>query len=77
MITLERLPFPLRYLPHLVTKVVNWFSSPVGFHYKGRVTRFCTSDFSTTTMMSRSSKTSYLVVELAHPLRNPYPRGLE
>jgi glycosyltransferase involved in cell wall biosynthesis len=39
LITLEWLPFPLRYLPHIVSKVVNWFSSPMGFHYKGRVTR--------------------------------------
>lgn len=40
LITLESLPLPLRYLPHVTSKVVNWFRSPLGFHYKGRVTRW-------------------------------------
>lgn len=40
LITLEHLPLPVRYLPHVVSKVLNWFNAPLGFHYKGRVTRF-------------------------------------
>lgn len=39
LITLESLPLPLRYAPHLVSKMVNWFDSPMGFYYKDRVTR--------------------------------------
>jgi glycosyltransferase involved in cell wall biosynthesis len=39
VITLERLPLPLRYLPHLVNRLVNWFVPPMGLYYKGRVTR--------------------------------------
>jgi glycosyltransferase involved in cell wall biosynthesis len=39
LVTLERLPLPLRYAPHLVSKVVNWFDPPMGFYYKDRVTR--------------------------------------
>jgi glycosyltransferase involved in cell wall biosynthesis len=40
LITLESLPWPIRYLPHVVSKVLNWFISPMGFHYKERLTRF-------------------------------------
>lgn len=40
LITLESLPFPLRYLPHLVGKVVNFINRPMGFYYKDRLTRY-------------------------------------
>src|SRR5690242_6367088 len=40
LITLESLPWPIRYLPHIVSKVLNWFISPMGLHYKERLTRF-------------------------------------
>jgi glycosyltransferase involved in cell wall biosynthesis len=40
VITLERLPLPLRYVPHLVNKLVNWFIPPMGLYYKGRATRW-------------------------------------
>lgn len=39
LITLENLPLPLRYAPHLVSKIANWFVSPMGFYYKDRMTR--------------------------------------
>jgi glycosyltransferase involved in cell wall biosynthesis len=39
LVTLESLPLPVRYAPHLVSKVVNWFDPPMGFYYKDRVTR--------------------------------------
>ncbi len=40
LISLDSLPALVRYLPHLVEKVVNFFAIPLGFYYKGRVTRF-------------------------------------
>lgn len=40
LITLETLPLPLRYLPHLLERVLNLFNPPSGFYYKGRLTRF-------------------------------------
>jgi glycosyltransferase involved in cell wall biosynthesis len=38
-VTLDRLPLLLRYLPHVVERLVNRLSAPLGFHYKGIVTR--------------------------------------
>ena len=38
-ITLDSLPIWCRYVPHLVEKLVNFFNRPLGFLYKGRVTR--------------------------------------
>lgn len=40
LVCLDSLPALVRYLPHLVEKAVNLFAMPLGFHYKGRVTRF-------------------------------------
>jgi glycosyltransferase involved in cell wall biosynthesis len=40
LITLESLPLPLRYLPHIVGWALNWFIPPMGFYYKDRLTRF-------------------------------------
>ncbi len=39
VITLESLPYVLRYLPHIVEKSVNKFVKPLGFYYKDRLTR--------------------------------------
>ena len=39
LITLDSIPFPLKYLPHLIEKFINFFSLPLGFFYKGTVTR--------------------------------------
>lgn len=38
--SLENLPVWCRYFPHLVEKIFNYFYSPIGFLYKGLVTRF-------------------------------------
>lgn len=38
IITLDRLPIFLRYIPHLIQYAVNFFSLPLGFYYKDRVT---------------------------------------
>lgn len=38
VITLDRLPIFLRYFPHVIQYVVNFFSLPLGFYYKDRVT---------------------------------------
>lgn len=40
LVCLDSLPMPVRYIPHLVEKAVNLLAMPLGFHYKGRVTRF-------------------------------------
>jgi len=39
LVTLESLPLPVRFLPHIVGKVVNRFNPPMGFYYKDRLTR--------------------------------------
>lgn len=39
-ISLDRLPFLLRYLPHLAERFLNFFYFPMGFVYKGLVTKF-------------------------------------
>lgn len=38
-ITLECLPLLVRYLPHILEKLVNILFPPLGFYYKGRITR--------------------------------------
>ena len=38
-ITLDRLPIYFRYLPHLVEKLVNFFDHPMGYFFKGLITR--------------------------------------
>jgi glycosyltransferase involved in cell wall biosynthesis len=40
LITLERLPLLVRYVPHVVGKILNYVVAPMGFYYKGRLTRF-------------------------------------
>jgi glycosyltransferase involved in cell wall biosynthesis len=40
LITLERLPFLFRLLPHIVGAVFNVIVRPMGFYYKGRMTRW-------------------------------------
>jgi len=40
LITLESLPLPLRFLPHVVGGVLNRLNPPMGFYWKGRLTRF-------------------------------------
>ena len=38
-ITLDCLPWVFRYLPHIVTIIGNWIYPPLGFYYKGLLTR--------------------------------------
>lgn len=45
IVTLDSLPVPLRYLPHLVERTVNVFMPPLGYLYKGALTRFLFSLF--------------------------------
>ena len=40
LITLDSIPFPFKYLPHLVEKLINLFYLPLGYFYKGIITRF-------------------------------------
>lgn len=40
VVTLDNLPLLLKWLPHLVEKSINSFNTPLGFYYKGRITRF-------------------------------------
>lgn len=40
IITLDKLPFVFKYLPHVVQKVVNLFNFPFGFLYKHKVIKF-------------------------------------
>jgi glycosyltransferase involved in cell wall biosynthesis len=40
LITLENLPWPVRYLPHLVANVLNHVWPPMGYFYKDRMTGF-------------------------------------
>lgn len=40
LITLECLPLPLRFLPHIVGRALNWLVPPLGFYYKDRLARF-------------------------------------
>ncbi|HEY0148217.1 MAG TPA: glycosyltransferase family 4 protein [Allosphingosinicella sp.] len=40
LISLESLPLPVRYLPHVVSRLVNLFARPMGLYYKDRMTRF-------------------------------------
>ena len=40
LVCLDSLPVLVRYLPHLVEKAINLLAMPLGFHYKGRLTRF-------------------------------------
>ena len=37
-ITLDNLPWPLRYVPHVVAALVNKVAAPLGFYYKGILT---------------------------------------
>jgi len=39
VVTLDSLPAFVRYLPHVIEKGINVFRVPLGFYYKGRVTR--------------------------------------
>jgi glycosyltransferase involved in cell wall biosynthesis len=45
LVSLDSLPFLVRYLPHLVEKAINLLAMPLGFHYKGQVTRFLYRQF--------------------------------
>ena len=38
-ITLDRLPIWVRYLPHIIEKLVNFFDRPMGYLFKGLTTR--------------------------------------
>jgi glycosyltransferase involved in cell wall biosynthesis len=40
IVCLDSLHISIRYLPHLLEKVVNLSAMPLGFYYKGRITRF-------------------------------------
>lgn len=40
VITLDNLPLVIRYLPHIVEKIINFFYKPLGFYYKGMVTKY-------------------------------------
>ncbi len=39
-LSLDRLPVILRYVPHLIERVLNFFYFPLGFVYKGLITKF-------------------------------------
>lgn len=39
LICLDDLPFYLRYFPHILEKIINLFFMPVGFYYKGIITK--------------------------------------
>jgi glycosyltransferase involved in cell wall biosynthesis len=39
LICLDDLPFYVRYLPHIVEKIINIFFMPLGFYYKGLITK--------------------------------------
>lgn len=38
LVTLDSLPIPLRFIPHVVARVVNTFCLPLGFLLKGKIT---------------------------------------
>ena len=40
LISLDSIPFPFKYLPHLIEKFFNLFILPLGYFYKGLITRF-------------------------------------
>ena len=40
LITLDSLPFFLKYLPHIYEKLINFFIFPLGFYYKGILTKY-------------------------------------
>lgn len=40
VITLDNLPLIIRYLPHIVEKFINFFNRPLGYYYKGMVTKY-------------------------------------
>ncbi len=40
IVTLDDLPLPIRYLPHLLQLLINAGLSPIGFYFKGRLTSF-------------------------------------
>ena len=40
VVTLDNLPIYVRYLPHILSHLANWLFPPVGYFYKGRLTRF-------------------------------------
>jgi glycosyltransferase involved in cell wall biosynthesis len=40
LISLDRLPFILRYIPYIIAKLINLISPPLGFFYKGVITRY-------------------------------------
>lgn len=40
LITLESLPPPFRFIPHVVGRVVNQFNPPMGLYYKDRLSRY-------------------------------------
>ena len=46
LISLDNVPFPFKYLPHLIEKFINLFSLPLGYFYKGIITRFLFKFFS-------------------------------
>ena len=39
LITLDDLSLLVRFLPHLIEKIINFFYLPMGFYYKGRLTQ--------------------------------------
>lgn len=39
LISLDSIPFPFKYLPHIIEKIVNLFSLPLGYFYKGKFTK--------------------------------------
>lgn len=40
LISLDSLPIWCRYIPHAVEKIVNFINRPLGFYYKGLITKF-------------------------------------
>ena len=40
LISLDSLPVWCRYIPHAVEKIVNFINRPLGFYYKGLITKF-------------------------------------
>ena len=38
--TLDNLPIFIKFIPHIIEKIINFLYFPLGFYYKGTVTRF-------------------------------------
>lgn len=60
VITLDSLPIWCRYIPHLVEKLVNTFNRPLGFFYKGSITKVLYKSYFNTKVDLRIFEDIYL-----------------